>query len=58
VGGTAHSTGHARGYRGGGGVLAFERYCHHQYCMVCVIKRRVGGGAYIAQWYCNSIVVG
>jgi len=26
------------------------RYRHHQNCMVYIIKRRVGGRAYIAQW--------
>ena len=34
--------------------LAFTRYYHHQYCMVYGINR----GAYIAQWPCNSIVIG
>ena len=38
--------------------LAFTRYCHHQYGMVYGIQREVGGGAYIAQWVCNSIAIG
>ena len=41
-------------YRG----LAYTRYCHHQYCIVYGIKRGGGGGAYIAQWSCNSIAKG
>ena len=40
--------------------LAFTRYCHHQYCFLYGIQKRgrVGGGARIAQWSCNSVVIG
>jgi len=38
--------------------LAFTRYFHHQYCVVHGIKGGgVGGGAYVAQWSCNSIAI-
>jgi len=31
--------------KGARSVLAFRRYCYHQYCMVYGINRGVGGGA-------------